>query len=110
MSILNDAAKTAIEETQDDLEEIFVEEPQPSARVGDFLPDLSILTAKTGDGSIEDYVNHPLNFKGSRGMAQMIRGFTGIAGELDYAIIDIALGAFQHSREGKTGDVVNNQE
>lgn len=105
MSIINEAAKTAIEEKdliQDDLEEILEDpQPQPSARIGDFLPDFSILAAKTGDGPIEDYIDHPLNTKGSRGMAQMIRGFTGIAGELDYAIIDIALGAFQYAKEGK---------
>lgn len=115
MSIINEAAKTAIEEeelTFDDLGEYMEVDPQPKAntRLSDFLPDLSILTAKTGEGSIEDYINHPLNFKGSRGMAQMIRGFTGIAGELDYAIIDIALGAFQYTKEGKAANVLNDQE
>lgn len=115
MSIINDAAKTAVEEqelTFDDLDDSMEVDPQPlpTSRLGDFLPDLSILTAKTGDGSIEDYVNHPLNFKGSRGMAQMIRGFTGIAGELDYAIIDIALGAFQYAKEGKAGNVLADKE
>lgn len=115
MSIINDAAKTAVEEqelTFDDLGDSIEADPQPlpTSRLSDFLPDLSIITAKTGDGSIEDYENHPLNFKGSRGMAQMIRGFTGIAGELDYAIIDIALGAFQYAKEGKASNVVDQEQ
>lgn len=74
-------------------------EPAPSSRISDFLPDLSILLSKTGPGGIEEYIDHPLNGKKSRGMAQMLRGLTGIAGELDYAIIDIAMGAFQYTKE-----------
>ena len=72
--------------------------------ISDFLPDFSFLKSKTGDGSIEDYITHPLNIKENRGVAQILRGITGIAGELDYAIIDIALGTIEIIKE-KTKDV-----
>jgi hypothetical protein len=66
-----------------------------------------ILTAETGEGSIGDYIDHPLNFFKSKGLAQVLRGFTGIFGSLSLAIIDIALGGLQFSKERK-GAVVNN--
>jgi len=63
--------------------------------------DFSFLTAKTGDGSVERYLDHPLNYKKSRGIAQVIRGFTGMFGSLDLAVIDIALGGFEVIKEGR---------
>lgn len=103
MSIIDESIKEAVEEKEishlDYLTEEPVADPGPGSRISDFLPDLSILLSKTGSGSIEDYIEHPLNGKKSRGMAQMLRGLTGIAGELDYAVIDIALGAFQYTKE-----------
>lgn len=63
--------------------------------------DFSVLKTQTGDGEINDYINHPLNFNQSRGMAQIIRGVTGFAGEMRYAIIDIVLGAMHYSKERK---------
>ncbi|MBE6033879.1 MAG: hypothetical protein E7222_04180 [Clostridiales bacterium] len=76
-------------------------ESSPQFRMQDFLPNIDFILAETGEGSIEDYINHPLNFKGSKGIAQMLRGFTGICGTLNYAIIDITLGAFETMKEGK---------
>lgn len=74
--------------------------PEPSGSgFGIPMPDLSIILAKTGSGSIEDYIDHPLNRSGSRGLAQMIRGITGILGETDFAIVDIALGALEYTKE-----------
>lgn len=61
--------------------------------------DLSFLRARTGEGRIDDYVNHPLNFSGSRGVAQILRGCTGMLGELDLAIVDIVVGGFNVIRE-----------
>lgn len=52
----------------------------------------SILTMETGEGSIEDYIDHPLNYKKNKGMAQVLRGLTGIVGNLKLAVIDIGLG------------------
>ena len=74
---------------------------QPGFRISDFLPNIDFILAETGDGSIEDYISHPLNFKHSKGIAQMLRGFTGICGSLNYAIIDITLGAFETIKEGR---------
>lgn len=101
MSIINDAIN---DEAQ--LNEI----PQPDA-APEFIPqpdaaplprfDFSFLKAETGAGSIEDYIEHPLNFDGSRGIAQILRGATGIAGSLNLAVIDIALGAIQVLKDKK---------
>lgn len=65
---------------------------------GGFGIDLSFLKAKTGEGSIEDYLDHPLNWNGGRPAAQIIRGFTGLFGSLEYALVDIALGVFRLSK------------
>lgn len=60
---------------------------------------LTWLRTPTGDGSIDDYMDHPLNFFKSRGFAQMLRGLTGFFGNLKLAVIDIALGGFQFAKE-----------
>lgn len=52
----------------------------------------AFLTADSGPGPISDYVNHALNFNGSLGLAQVIRGATGMLGSLNKAIFDIAFG------------------
>lgn len=67
-----------------------------------FKFDLSFLKTPTGDGSIEERIDHPLNFFKSKGLAQMIRGFEGFAGNLKLAIVDIVMGAFQFMKEKKT--------
>lgn len=53
---------------------------------------LDILKSKTGEGSIEDYKDHPLNFNNNKYIGQILRGLTGILGALDLAIIDISMG------------------
>lgn len=63
--------------------------------------DLGFLQAKTGEGSIEDYIDHPMNVGRSKGLAQLIRGFTGLFGALDLAIIDIVVGLMQFTKEKK---------
>lgn len=99
-------AKEAAIPELDDIPEI---EAGPSTRISDLIPDLSFLLAETGPGAIEDYVEHPLNFRGSKGVAQILRGATGIAGNLNYAIIDIGLGLVQLTKEGKDhgGNITN---
>lgn len=72
-----------------------------------FNMDLGFMTAKTGEGSINDYIDHPLNFSHTNGMAQMIRGLTGLLGSLDLAIIDILVGLLQVSKDRKVNTVVN---
>ena len=63
--------------------------------------DLGFLQAKTGEGSIDSYIEHPMNINKSRGLAQVIRGFTGLFGALDLAIIDIVVGLMQFTKERK---------
>lgn len=63
--------------------------------------DFSILMTPTGEGAIEDYLDHPLNFNKSHGMAQILRGLTGIVGDLKLAIIDIGLGTLRLFKEKK---------
>jgi hypothetical protein len=50
------------------------------------------LKAKTGPGTIENYIDHPMNFNNSKPVAQVLRGLTGMFMSLDYAVIDIVLG------------------
>jgi hypothetical protein len=51
-----------------------------------------ILKSKTGNGTIESYQDHPLNFNNNKYIGQILRGLTGILGALDLAIIDIGMG------------------
>jgi UPF0288 family protein (methanogenesis marker protein 3) len=62
---------------------------------------LDILRSKTGEGSIESYNEHPLNFNNNKYISQIIRGATGIFGALDLAIIDIVMGVFGFITEKK---------
>lgn len=80
--------------TEDDL---YTSEEVPNG--GDYLK--KIITAETGEGSIGDYLEHPMNFNNSYGLAQMLRGVTGIAGNLKLAIIDIGFGFLRFSKERK---------
>jgi len=66
----------------------------------------AFLKAKTGSGSVESYKDHPLNYDGSEGLAQVIRGFTGMFDALDLAIIDIAVGFFRWRKGASVGGAV----
>ena len=61
-----------------------------------------LLTAQTGPGTVEDYLDHPLNWSHSVGLAQAIRGFVGLVGnELRLAIVDIIFGGLRVLTAGK---------
>lgn len=60
-----------------------------------------LLSSNTGDGEVDEYISHPLNFNKSKAMARIIRGLTGIFGNLKYAIIDVILGVIELSKEKK---------
>lgn len=60
--------------------------------------DFSFLKAKTGEGSIDFYLEHPMNFNESRAVARILRGASGMVGELDLAVIDIAVGVMDFMR------------
>lgn len=77
---------------------------QESEKVG---LDLSILKSPTGAGSIGDYLEHPMNFNSSKGMARVLRGLTGMMGSLDLAIIDITVGILDLLKTNKKAGVTN---
>ena len=64
-----------------------------------------MLKSPTGEGSIQSYSNHPLNTKNNDYVGQIIRGLTGMMGQLNFAILDILLGSFGLIKEKK--DVTN---
>lgn len=76
----------------------------PNDQKNDQIPEnsiLKILKSKTGEGSIESYQDHPLNFKNNKYLGQIIRGMTGIIGSLDLAIIDIVMGLLGYFTDKK---------
>lgn len=90
---MNDEAREAAE-----IDEEYIEAPEePGVRIA--IPDLSFLAAHTGAGTIEEYVDHPLNFDRTKSTARILRGLTGICGELNYALIDIGLGVIEKIKE-----------
>jgi len=80
----------------------FVEQQQP----GMFDKMGNVLSSPTGEGSIGEYLEHPLNFNNSKGLAQIIRGVTGLLGNLNLAIVDIVFGFLRFSKE-KKGELIN---
>lgn len=87
------------------IEPLDTPQPQPSSRMQEMLN--KMLTAETGEGAIGDYIEHPMNFLKSKGLARVLRGLTGIFGSLSLAVIDIAVGVLEFSKERK-GAVINN--
>ncbi len=102
MSILEDINE--VTQTEENTQEEMTQEVTEKQKLNF---DLSFLQAKTGAGSIEDYIEHPMNIGKSKGMAQLIRGFTGLFGALDLAIIDIVVGMMQFTKEKKVEKIVN---
>lgn len=80
-------------------EEVLHDQPEKESRFGEMAG--RIMTAETGQGSIGDYLEHPMNFNKSQGLAQILRGLTGIVGNLNLAVIDVVLGALRFSKERK---------
>lgn len=95
MSILEDINEMEPNETIEDTTSII---ENSTSRIG---MDLKFLQAKTGEGTIEDYIDHPMNINKSKGLGQLIRGFTGLFGALDLAIIDIVVGLMHFAKERK---------
>lgn len=103
MSILQDAAQAEYEELiteKEPFEPDYIDE-EPTPEASPLHIDFSFLKTPTGAGSIDSYIDHPLNAHGSRAVAQIIRGLTGFAGSLDLAVIDITLGLIELTREQK---------
>ena len=96
MSILEDINE--VTQTQENTQEEMTQEVTEKQKLNF---DLGFLQAKTGEGSIEDYIDHPMNVSKSKGLGQVIRGFTGLFGALDLAIIDIVVGLMHFTKERK---------
>lgn len=69
------------------------EAPAPSNHIPWQIP--GFLTADTGPGEIEDYLDHPLNWRKARWVARVLRGLTGMFGNLKKAVIDVFLGVLE---------------
>lgn len=82
------------------LQEEIQEEIQEIDTTGRGL-NLNFLMAETGEGSIDLYLEHPININQSKGLAQVLRGATGLFGSLNLAIIDILIGLMNYSKEKK---------
>jgi len=54
-----------------------------------------LLTCPTGEGELDDYRAHVLNWDGEPSTSRIVRGITGIFGSLNYALIDLGLGIIQ---------------
>lgn len=106
MSIENEAIRAAAAAEQaaaDMVEDIETAADDTTAAAGPSFADFfAWLKTPTGPGTVENYIVHPLNVKSSRGVAQMLRGFTGLFGALDLAVIDIALGGLAVVQEKRT--------
>jgi len=75
-----------------------LEQPQPESSGMGF--DFSFLLKPTGPGDVEDYLQHPLNAKRSKGLAQALRGATGLFGDgLRAALADMFFGGMEYMRE-----------
>lgn len=98
--LLNEAMReTAAEAAEMKAFAEYEEEAQEAPSIRMAMPDLSFLAAPTGAGPIEEYIEHPLNFDNTRSTARILRGATGLCGELNYALIDIALGVIEKIQE-----------
>lgn len=111
MSLYDEAMLNEIAEGQEAAEG-FTAPPDPEEAAGGYrfeMPDLSFLAAPTGEGSIDNYIEHPLNFDGRKSTARILRGCTGLFGSLDYALVDITLGVIEKIKE-KDKNVNRSQE
>jgi hypothetical protein len=63
--------------------------------------DFEKFKAQTGQGDLSEYKNHPLNWNQSKPVARIIRGFTGLLGELNFAVVDILIGFFEMTSKKK---------
>lgn len=103
MSLINEAYEHEIEEQaapEINAAEFTEETTSNGYRIS--MPDLSFLAARTGEGAVEEYIEHPLNWDGRKSTARILRGCTGLCGQLDYALIDIALGVIEKIKEKGT--------
>ncbi len=73
------------------------ETPTPVSQVSIYETIRGLLQIPTGVGSLEEYINSPLNFDGSEGLARILRGLAGFIGAdvVRSAVVDIIFGLIQ---------------
>lgn len=101
-TILEKATGTVLD-TESDQIGIAVEQvaEQPIQAVGVNI--MEFIKRPTGEGDVNEYINHPMNYDGTREVGQVIRGMTGLLGALNYAIIDIGIGLMKILSKKKAG-------
>lgn len=88
----------------------FQEIPQQQPEQRGIGIDLSVLKTETGEGSVEDYLEHTLNFNSSKGMARVLRGLTGMMGSLNFALVDIVVGTLDLMKSSKPKGINNHDD
>lgn len=53
------------------------------------------LKSEPGPGDVESYRQHPLNWDGTYEVAQILRGLTGLLGNLRLAMVDLVVGGLR---------------
>jgi hypothetical protein len=101
MTTLNDQINDVKEP---EIEDMYLYRPSVEEEVFE-LPDW--LTAKSPDVPVENYIDHVLNFNGSRWVAKIIRGCEGIFGALNYAVLDILFGVLEGAKTKDKGVVAH---
>lgn len=96
---LDQITEAELGSSQQSMEAEAMEAPQQESRTNEMLS--RVLKAETGAGAIGDYLDHPMNFNKSHGLAQILRGLTGMIGNLNLAVIDVVMGALRFSKERK---------
>jgi hypothetical protein len=71
---------------------------------------IKMIFSQTGEGSISSYNDHPMNFKSDDSISQILRGMTGILGNLNFALIDIFLGSMSFFKNRNNVSVVIEEE
>ena len=87
-----------------------------SEDAGEPVEDIEGMQSPAGEGAppwylapspetpINEYIDHPMNFLNSEGLAQVIRGMEGMLGTLNYAMVDIGVGALRYYWDVKKVD------
>lgn len=93
---INDVMDKASSEETEKAEEKEIQGIEKIKGRNDFI---DVLLSETGEGSIENYIEHPFNPFESEGLAQTLRGLTGFFGNLELALVDIMVGGFRFFKE-----------
>jgi hypothetical protein len=59
------------------------------------------LRSKSGEGTITDYKNNSLNINNDENIAQILKGFSGMFGNINSAVLDIIMGTINYFKSKK---------